>query len=71
MTLKVRIVNEGNQPSDCMIFRGLKLIDGTTAQHTGNYEDKVTLMSGEGVDVYPSNTGHFDDFVGISYKGKH
>ena len=75
MTLKVRIENQGNQPSDCFIIRGMKTVPMSSgeyfAKESDDPNDVVTLIAGEGIDLYPSNTGHFDDFVDISYKGKH
>ena len=70
MTLKLVIKNEGNQPEDAAIIKGVYDIGEGHVELTGDLEDQVCLMQGEEVAVVPP-CGHFDDFKQISIKGKH
>ena len=75
MTIKVRIENQGNQPGDTLLIRGLKEIgkdtDGTPwVEQTNDPKVSVALLAGDAVVFSPSNTGHFDDFETIHYKAK-
>ena len=69
MTLIVKIKNDGNQPGDCVMIRGMVGKDGYVRM-TGDPEDVVVLLQGEEIKVYPPN-GHFDDPVTLTMKGKH
>ena len=68
MTLTVKMINEGNQPGDVVVLRGVKQGE-YGIEFTGDRDDELTLPRGHGVEFTPP-TGHFDDFVTIELKGK-
>ena len=69
MTLTVKIKNDGNQPGDCAMIKGMVAKDGFVSM-TGDPRDVVILEQGEEISVSPPN-GHFDDPVTLTMKGKH
>ena len=77
MTLQVKIINEGNQPEDTAVLKGIKeypksdpASERRSGGISGNTQDVVTLGQGEEIVVYP-DCGHFDDFQAVYIKGKH
>ena len=76
MTLQIRLINDGNQPGDIAVVRGLKPYSDEPApgpihaKMTGNSEDSITLLKGDEAVIIPPD-GHFQDFKHISIKGKH
>ena len=71
MTLTVKIKNDGNQPGDSVLISGVEQVgEGDYVKMTGNPDDKVVLLEGEEVSCCPP-TGHFDDPVTLTMKGKH
>ena len=76
MTLQVKIINEGNQPGDTAVLKGIKEYksdpagERRTGTVSGNTQDVVTLGKGEEIVVYP-NCDHFGDFQAVLIKGKH
>ena len=69
MTLSLIIKNDGNQPGDVAVFKGIRTRDGHVSL-TGNPDDLTHLALGEEITVYPP-CGHFDEFLHLSVKGKH
>ncbi len=74
MTLTVKIKNEGNQPQDTVVIRGLKDVnidnDYPPFGEMGSWDDSVVLKQGEEIAIAVP-TGHFEDFKGINMKGHH
>ena len=75
MTLKLKITNEGDNPRDTVALRGIRVRnepDGERVGYgviTGDPNDKVSLIMGEAIELYPK-CGHFDDFQQVFIKGK-
>lgn len=77
MTLRVRIKNEGNQPDDALMIRGVRVTgekNGESPEGLCIYIDTpgtetITLGQGQEAILSPS-CGHFDDFDIIQVKGK-
>ena len=75
MTLKLKIINEGNNPRDTVVLKGIRVRnepDGERVGYgeiTGNPDDKVSLIMGEAIELYPK-CGHFDAFQPVYIKGK-
>ena len=76
MTLRLVIKNDGNQPGDTAVFKGIKEYDSDPSSEcragsvTGNANDVVHLVKGEEIIIYPP-CDHFDDFEPVLVKGKH
>lgn len=82
MTLRVKIENDGNNPDDKLVIRGVKYMGGhgpdqggnpggmAFIEATGNDSDYVLISQGEAV-YYNPPTNHFDEFDILSFKGQH
>ena len=78
MTLTVRMINEGNQPGDTVVIRGMKEYpkhpssspDVRSLKVTEDPSDIIHLNQGEEVTFTPP-TDHFDNFAAVEIKGKH
>ena len=79
MTLKLIVKNDGNQPGDTAVLRGVRIhkregetfIDSTGRMGVAlGVTETLALVQGEEVVVYPP-CDHFDDFERLEIKGKH
>ena len=77
MTLSVKIKNEGNQPGDALMLKGVQIIGEKNGEKPEDYQvdiatpgtATITLGQGQVAILHPS-CGHFDDFDAILVKGK-
>lgn len=76
MTLRLRLINDGKQPGDVAVIRGLKSYADEPApgpvqvQMTDDLQDSITLLKGQEAIIFPP-CEHFQDFKDLSIKGKH
>lgn len=79
MTLRLIIKNDGNQPGDQAVLRGVKVhMNGDEPVIDSEGRKQISLRGtgylnlgqGEEVIVYPE-CGHFGDFDRVEIKGKH
>ena len=77
MTLSVKIKNEGNQPGDVLMIRGVQVTGEKEGENPEDYQvnittpgtEEIALCQGQEAILTPS-CGHFDDFDVIEVKGK-
>ena len=77
MTLSVRISNEGNQPTDGLMIRGVtssyyekETKDGCIGSITFGGDGVMFIPQGKSVLCWPMSN-HFGDFDKMEIKGKH